>query len=120
RAIAVHVVDVEPYRIERELVLAVRRDELADLDVARVAPARLVMTERPQRRARRAADEGGESLDDVAQGGSVDEIDVELAPRRLDAARLRGEIEVGAGWIVDKESPHAVRTAADDERARDI
>ena len=123
RPVALHVVDVEPDRIGRDLALAEVLGHEAHARLRVVAVATLVVAERPHRGQRRAAGERRVALDHLLRRRPVDEVVVDLAAVRTEgqeAVRLVAHVEGRAVSVVEEDP---VRTAApqdDVERHRGV
>ena len=113
-AIAVHVVDIEIDHVGRDLLLAERACDLADLVLRHVRIARLLITERPQRRQCGAPGQlgvGAQHLRGTALGAAGEHVVVELAAGRTETeTRCVGHshVEMRAPGIVEE---HAVARA---------
>ena len=83
-AVLILVVDVEPDRVEREAVAAERSDKLPHLGVAHVAPARLLVAERPRGASGAFAGKVGVAAHDVAHGRASNQIVIDRPVDRAD------------------------------------
>ncbi|MEI2692696.1 MAG: hypothetical protein V9H69_24415 [Anaerolineae bacterium] len=104
---AIHVVDVQVERVQRNAAGAELGRQLAHRGLVGIAPARLVVAQRPQRRQRHAAGQLAVALQHIAQAGRGHEIVAQLAGRRLEAQRIAvavAKIKEAAAGIVQQQA----------------
>jgi hypothetical protein len=121
--VAVHVVDVEVERVARDVALAEAGRHRAQLVRARVAPARLLVAERPQRRHRRAACERRVAVEHVARRRPAEDVVDEVTARGLvhDALRIGlGEVDLDARGAVEQQPVGAPFAQREHERDRRV
>ena len=94
--VVVHVVDVQVDHVEGEIVGAIAIDELFDGGVRVVAPAALLMAERPARRQRHVAGQVGIARDHLLHRGAPEEVVVELRRRRARSRRRSSRTPAGS------------------------
>ncbi len=107
-AVAVHVVDVEVQHVERNLARPKLTRQLAHLRLAAVAPARLVIAERPQRRHRRASGKASHRPHHVRRGRAAKNVVAHLAAVSRHAQGVRvgiAHVELAVVAHVQKHAP---------------
>ena len=122
-AVAVHVVDVQVQRVARDAAGAELARDPAHLLRVRVAPARLVVAERPQRRERDPAREPGVAVEHVARRRAGEDVGHEVAARRLvghaPGVRL-GEVDLQPVRVVEEDAVRAPVLQGEHERDRRV
>ena len=122
RPVAILIVDIEPDDVEREIVLAESRREIADRRVRTIAPPRLLVAQRPFRRERRLAGEIGVAANDVTRRRSRDQIIIDRPVRpahREGIGVAVAEIEPGPPGVVEQDAiAAAIAAHPDEERDR--
>ncbi len=111
--VAVHVVDIEMDRVERDGALAETLGQGAHVAVGAIAPARLMEAERPQRRQQRAAGQARELLDDYGRGRSGEDVIVQLAAQgeeREHVLVFAPDVESAEPGRVQQQTPGQPRT----------
>jgi len=106
-AITVHVVDVEMHYVERQVALAILVHNFFNHRIRIVAPATLLIAERPERRHRHVAREVRVAAEDLFDRWTVEEVVVHLAAFSTEpSALLRrfAEIEIAAIAVVEEYS----------------
>ena len=101
------VVDVEIEHVGGDAVGAETVGDFTYLRLGSVAVARLLESERPQRRQRRESGEIGVAFHDLLRSGAVEEVVVERATFRAEGdgvARLLAEVEPGAPGVVEEKA----------------
>ncbi|HEX6552011.1 MAG TPA: hypothetical protein VF026_04560 [Ktedonobacteraceae bacterium] len=106
-AIAVHVVDVQVYGIARDVARAKLGRQLAHHRLRRIAPAALVVAQRPPRRQRHRPQQRAEALAHLLRRRPVDHVVVELAALGLHqpgAGLPRSNIEATAPGVIEEDA----------------
>ena len=113
------VIDVEVDHVGGNSVGAKAIGDFSNLRFGRVAVARLLEAERPQRRQRRRSREIGVALDHLLGRGAVEKVVVErpaFGAEGIRVARRLAEVEPGAPGVVEKNSVTA--SSVDGEKKR--
>ena len=122
-AVAVHVLDVEVEAVAGDVALAELARQPEDLLGAGVAPARLVVAERPQRRQRHAPGQLRVAGEHVARRGAGEDVGDHVAARRLVADALRvglGEVDLDAVRVVEEDAVRPPVAQREHERDRRV
>src|SRR5687768_6624571 len=111
-AIAAHVIDVEMHHVERQIAFAILAHDFLNHRVRVVAPATLLITERPQRRQGHVTSQVGVTAENLFDRWSMKEVVIDFAalgakPRAL--LRRAAEVEITAVTVIEKDS---IRDAA--------
>jgi hypothetical protein len=117
------VVDVQPQRVGRHLLLSEGVGQAAHARLRVVAPAALVVAQRPARRKRRAAGELRVAAHDVARVRTGDHRVVELAAVGAEAQQstaLAANVEAAAVGVVEEHAMRAALAQHEVERHRGI
>src|SRR5689334_20211588 len=97
-------------RVERQIRLAVSARDILDHRGGIIAPAALLIAERPTRRQRRAPGQLGVARQHVAKRGPAEKIIIHLAAVGAEARvllRALSEIEVAAVAVVEEQAVNA-------------
>ena len=122
-AVAVHVVDVEVEHVARDLALAEAGGDRAQLVRAHVAPARLLVAERPQRRHRGPARQRRVAVEHVAGRRPAEDVVDEVAAGggELDPLRIRScEVDLDPAGVVEQQPVGAAVAQREHERDRRV